>query len=173
MKPCRAFKKRIALAIVGGDDDPALTKHLADCAACRLYADEMRAISAEHTQRANQLPNTEAPLRLRTALAYAVREQRPLTLPWQWITAGAAVAALAILVYLHSSPSRTAPKTATVAEAERIETATGAIREPSYAAYHRRLTRSLEELDLALSQYQPIANPSNEPFVPLTLADLR
>jgi hypothetical protein len=111
---------------------------------------------------------------LRTALANAVREpqQRPLTLPWRWITAGAAVAALAILVY-HSSPFRTAPKTATVAEAERIETATGAIREPSYAAYHRRLTRSLEELDLALSQYQPIANPSNEPFVPLTLADLR
>ncbi|HMJ67124.1 MAG TPA: hypothetical protein VK615_17400 [Candidatus Binatia bacterium] len=174
MKPCRAFKKRIALAIVGGDNDPGLTEHLADCAACRVYADEMRAISAEHIERANQLPKAEAPLRLRTGFANTLRErqQRPLTLHWRWITAGAAATALAILVYLHSSPSKTAPKTTTVSKSPEIETAAAAIREPSYAAYHRRLSRSPEELEVALSRYEPIAGPSSEPFTALSLADL-
>ena len=175
MKPCRAFKKPIALAIVSGEDDPRLTEHLADCAACRLYAEEMRAISAEHIERANQLPNAEAPSRLRTALANAVRErqQRPLILPWRWITVSAAVVALAILGYLHSSSSKTAPKTTTVSGSPEIEMASAPVREPSYAAYHRRLSRSPEELELALSRYEPIAGPSSEPFTPLTQADPR
>jgi hypothetical protein len=94
-------------------------------------------------------------------------------LHWRWITAGAAVAALAILVYLHSAPSKTAPKTTTVSKSPGIETAAAAIREPSYADYHRRLSRSPEELELALSRNEPIAGPSTEAFTPLSLADLR
>jgi hypothetical protein len=174
MKPCRTFRKRIVLAIVGGDDDPGLTKHLADCAACRAYADEIRAMSSEHIQRANQVPNAEAPGRLRTGLANTLRERRqgPFILPWRWITAGGAAAALVILVYLHSWPSKTAPKTTTVSKSPEIERAGAPIREPSYAAYHRRLSRSPEELEVALSRYEPIAGPSGEPFTPLTPANL-
>src|SRR5215207_6441559 len=100
MKPCRSFKKRIALSIVEGQTDAATQEHLAQCAACRTYAQEIGAVWAEHANRAAQLPQRDAPLRLQGKIRAALDATGPR---WRWIRpiAAGALAVLAISLYLH------------------------------------------------------------------------
>jgi anti-sigma factor RsiW len=164
MKPCRAFKKPIALAAIEGTHDAVLAEHLARCEACRSYAAEMNAIAREHTERANRLTEEEMPFRVRAALAGALsrRNSRSLFDYWPWVAAGAATAVVILLLNLH----RSAPQTGTtvVSKPPPVETAN---HEPSYAAYHRHLVRSPEDLELALSRYD---SPSSDPGQPLKLS---
>jgi hypothetical protein len=145
MKPCRPFKKRIALWAVEGQNDAAVEKHLAQCTACRAYADEIRVVCAEHANRAAQLPQHDAPLRLhgkiRAALDATGRR-------WSWIrpVAAGALAALVVSLYLHGRPSPKPIPVVTMPSPPRQ------LAEPSYAAYRYHLTRSAEELDAALSR---------------------
>jgi predicted anti-sigma-YlaC factor YlaD len=159
MKPCRAFKKQIALAAVGSDHDPVLAEHLADCEACRTYAAEIGAIAHEHMQRANQLAEAEMPFRTRSALAKALsrRNERSLVDYWPWVAAGTAVTVAIVLSYLQWSAPRTARNVTVVSKSPQVEIT---VKEPSYAVYHSHLARSSEDLELALSRYDsPPANP--------------
>jgi anti-sigma factor RsiW len=164
MKPCRAFKKTIALAAIDGHRDPVLADHLAHCEACRTYAAEMDAIARQHSERANQLPGAEMPFRVRAALATALTRtnQRSLLRYWPWVAAGAATAAIIVLLNLHWFAPKTTPKIAS--RPPQVETAPS---EPSYALYHRHLVRSPEDLELALSRYD---SPPSDPGQPLRLS---
>ncbi len=166
MKPCRAFKKRIALAAIDSSDDPVLAEHLARCEACRSYAAEMGTIAREHTQRAGELPEAAMPFRARTALANALsrRNQRSLVDYWPWVAAGAAAAVAILLVYLHWPAPKGVPDVTVVPKAPQVEIT---VREPSYAMYHSHLARSAEDLELALSRYD---SPANNPGQPLKLS---
>src|SRR5688500_17455366 len=92
MKPCRKYKEQIALSIfeseldgrprpqhlstqpgnsrtAAGEDARApqaelLLQHLSECVACREYAEHMRQVYRDHSQRAAALPEIEAPARL-------------------------------------------------------------------------------------------------------------
>src|SRR5215208_1003812 len=113
MKSCPHFRQRIALSMVEGQNDAAIQEHVVECAACRVYAEEIRAVCADHTHRAAHLPQYDAPLRLhgriRTGLPGDKRR-------WSWvrpILAGT-LTVLIIGLYLHWRPSpRRAPVVAT------------------------------------------------------------
>jgi hypothetical protein len=159
MQPCRKFKERIALSIVDGQNDGAIEDHLLHCAACRQYANELRAICADHAQRAANLPQNDAPAHLHGKIRASVAgDSRPC---WRWarpVTAGA-LAALAIGLYLHwrplPKPTPHAPHTVTPSPSRQLA-------EPSYAAYRQSLTRSAEELEAALSRQETGPGSPNE-----------
>jgi hypothetical protein len=145
MKPCRPFKKRIALSILEGQNDAAIQDHLAQCAACRAYAEEIRVICAEHAERATHLPEEDAPLRLHGKIRAALDAPRGRRNWFRPVAAGA-VAVLTIGLYLHWRPSpKPMPGVATPSSPRQLS-------EPSYAAYRNHLSRSTEELEAALSR---------------------
>lgn len=149
MKPCLQFKERIALSIAEGSDEAAVADHVRQCAACRAYAEKIRAICSDHTQRASQLPETDAPLRLHGRLRDALREKGR---SWTWIRpiAAGALATLVVILYLHWRPAPKENRIVSVPPPREIKPS-----EPSYAAYRSRLSRSAEELEAALSRYDP------------------
>jgi predicted anti-sigma-YlaC factor YlaD len=155
MKSCRHFRQRIALSMVEGLNDPAIQEHLTHCAACRAYAEEIRAVCADHTHRAAQLPQYDAPLRLHGRIRAELPGDRRR---WSWvrpILAGA-LAALIIGLYLHWRPSPT-PTPVVITPSPQPQ-----LTEPSYAVYRNHLSRSAEELDAALSSYAPGATGTSE-----------
>src|SRR5688572_2610436 len=156
MKPCRQFKERIALSIAEAQTDAAIEKHLLRCPACRAYAEEMRVVCAEHTDRAFRLPSHDAPVRLRGKIRAALDGTGRR---WGWIRPVAAGALAAVIVgwYLHwrSSPEPVPVVAAPVPQAE--------LPDPSYALYRNHLSRSAEELEAALSRHDTAA-PSDELF---------
>lgn len=148
MKPCCQFKERIVLSIADAKSDAALQKHLRECAACRAYAEEIRAVCGDHAQRASQLPEIDAPLRLHGNLRVALQEKGR---SWTWIRPIAVAGALPALIFLLYLQWRLSPKEnriVTVPPPREIK-----VTEPSYAAYRHRLSRSAEELEAALSRY--------------------
>jgi len=163
MKPCCQFKERIALAIVARQTDVVLEEHLAQCAACRAYADEIHAIRTDHTERATHLPYESAPLRLHGKLRAALNSTGRR---WTWIrpVAASAFAALAVGLYLHWRPlPKPIPMVAAPAPPRRVI-------EPSYAAYRNQLSRSADELDAALSRYDAGVGTASELFTVSTRA---
>lgn len=163
MKLCRKYKERIALAIVEGDPRSDLRHHLESCAACRAYAEEMESVCGEHGQRAAALPEVEAPARLNARVRDAItRSEGSLCcgieirvslrrlLQAMGIAAGAAII-VGMLVQL-SSPEPTSSPAMAEATTPRMSEATRSA-EPTLAAYHHRLARSVEELEASLRDY--------------------
>ena len=156
MKPCRQFKERIVLSIAEAKSDADLQEHLRECAACRAYAEEIRAVCGDHAQRASQLPEIDAPLPLHGNLRVALRENDHR---WTWarpIAAGA-LATLVIILYLSGRPSPKENRVVTVPPPREIK-----IAEPSYAAYRSHLSRSAEEFEAALSRYDAPGQGDNQ-----------
>jgi hypothetical protein len=156
MKPCRQFKERIALSIAEAKSDAALQEHLRECAACRAYAEEIRAVCGDHAQRASQLPEIDAPLRLHGKLRDALQEKGR---SWTWIRpiATGALATLAFFLYLHWRPPPKENQVVTVPRRREIK-----VTEPSYAAYRHRLSHSADELEAALSRYDAPGQGDNQ-----------
>lgn len=156
MKPCRQFKERIVLSIAEAKSDAALQAHLRECAACRAYAEEIRAVCGDHAQRASQLPEIDAPLRLHGRIKAALsKDERRWT--WARPAAAGALATLVIILYLHWRPSPKENRVVTVPPPREIK-----ITEPSYAAYRNRLSHSAEELEAALSRYDAPGQGDNQ-----------
>jgi len=156
MKPCRQFKERIVLSIAEAKSDAALQEHLRECAVCRAYAEEIRAVCGDHAQRASQLPEIDAPLRLHGKIRAAlVKDERRW--PWARPIAAGALATLVIILYLNGRPSPKENRTVTVSPPREIK-----ITEPSYAAYRHRLSHSAEELEAALSRYDAPGQGDNQ-----------
>lgn len=156
MKPCCQYKERIVLSIAEAKSDPALQEHFLECAACRAYAEEIRAVCGEHAQRASQLPEIDAPLRLHGKLRAALRENDRR---WTWVrpVAAGALATLVIILYLNGRPSPKENRVVTVPPPREIK-----VTEPSYAAYRHRLSHSAEELEAALSRHDALGQGDNQ-----------
>jgi hypothetical protein len=157
MKPCRSFKKRIALSIVEGKNDPAIHEHLAQCSACRTYAEQLRLICAEHANRATNLPPDNAPMRLHGKIRAALDDTGRR---WDWIrpVAAGGLAALVVGLYLHGRPSPKPIPVVTMPSPPRQLT------ELSYAAYRHHLSRSAEELEAELSRQDTGGGGGDELF---------
>ena len=156
MKPCCQFKERIVLSVVEGTNDATVVEHTSQCAACRAYAEEIRAVCTDHAQRASQLPEIDAPFRLHGKLRTALQEKGR---SWSWIRpiAAGAVATLAFILCLHWRPSPKVNRVVTVPPPREIK-----VTEPSYAAYRSHLSRSAEELEAALSRYDAPGQGDNQ-----------
>jgi hypothetical protein len=156
MKPCRQFKERIALSIAEGTDDATVVEHISHCAACHAYAQEIRAVCTRHAQRASELPEIDAPLRLNGKLRAALQDKGP---SWTWIRpiAAGALATLVFVLYLYWRPAPKENRIVTVPPPRDIK-----VTEPSYAAYRSRLSRSAEELEAALSRYDAPGQGDNQ-----------
>jgi hypothetical protein len=163
MKPCRPFKKRIALSIVERQNDAEVEQHLAHCAACRAYAEEIHAVCADHTNRVADLPDHDAPVWLHGKVRAALDGSRRR---WSWAhpVAAGALAALVMVLYLHRRPSPKPTAAVTVAVPR------PQVLEPSYAAYRHHLSRSAEELEAALSRDDTGVGAAAEVFTVSTRA---
>jgi predicted anti-sigma-YlaC factor YlaD len=160
MKPCREYKERIALAVL--EDEPELRQHLQNCVACRAYAEEMERVCSEHSQRAAALPDIEAPRRLNARVREAItRSEGSLccigiraSLRRLLQGMGIAAAAAIIVVTLMQLSSREPTSSPAMAEATtpRVSEETR-LAEPTFAAYHHRLARSVEELEASLGDH--------------------
>ena len=163
MKPCREYKEWIALAVLEGERCSELREHVQNCVACRAYAEEMERVCGEHSQRAAALPDVEAPRRLNARVREAItRNQGGLCcgieigaslrrlLQGMGIAAAAAIILLMLVQFSArkptSSPAIAEATTSSVSETTRLA-------EPTFAAYHRRLARSVEELEASLRDY--------------------
>jgi hypothetical protein len=164
MKPCGEYKERIALAIVEDRLTEELQKHVSRCAVCRAYAEEVREICGEHANRAEALPEIEAPRRMRARVREAIFEDTSdwLGLPVRALRrllqgfGIAAAATIIIAVWMHRSPPSTVLPPNTT-EITKTEGALTKLREPTLATYHNRLARSVEELEASL-QAAPMVN---------------
>lgn len=156
MKPCRKYKEQIALAIV----DDEVDRHVLECAACAAYAKEVQRIYGEHSERAEALPEIEAPARLHgrvrdsitrhggvACCGIEVRASLRRLLQGFGVTAAAAIT---LLVVFRLAPRKPLPAPAIVEVAKPEAPAIG---EPTFAAYHNRLSRSVEEFEASLRDY--------------------
>ncbi len=166
MKPCQKYKERIAFSLVEGELGSELRQHIAECAECAAYADELRRVCSAHRERAAERPEVEVPMRLNARVRDAIRgsdygaccgiEVRASLLRWLQGTSIAAVAAVAValLVRFSSSEPKTAPAVAEVPKPDLREGAR--LNGPTLAAYRRRLTRSVEELEASLREHDAV-----------------
>jgi len=163
MKPCREYKERIALAVLEGERRSELRQHLQNCVACRAYAEEMERVCSEHSQRAAALPEIEAPRRLNARVRDAITRSEGSLCCGIEIRAslrrllqamGIAAAAAIIVVMLMQRSSREPTSSPPMAEATTPGVSeTTRLAEPTFAAYHHRLARSVEELEASLKEY--------------------
>jgi hypothetical protein len=159
MKPCRKYKEQIAVAIVAGDLNGDLRRHVENCAACQAYAEETRKICAEHSRRATALPEAEVPVRLHGRVRSAIAGHETMPCCGMEIRASlrrllqslgiAATAAIVIAIWIQRTPPPTdlRPRTA---EVKTRGSEITKLSEPTFAAYHHRLARSVEELEASL-----------------------
>jgi anti-sigma factor RsiW len=167
MKPCREYKERIALAVLEGERRSELSQHLENCATCRAYAEEMERVCGEHSQRAAALPEIEAPRRLNAHVRDAITPSEgslccgiEIGVSLRRLLQGMGIAAAAAIIVVMlmrrssseptSSPAITEAATPGVSETTRLA-------EPTFAAYHRRLARSVEELEASLRDHVPVS----------------
>jgi anti-sigma factor RsiW len=163
MKPCREYKEWIALAVLEGERCSELKQHLQGCVACRAYAEEMERVCGEHTQRAAALPEIEAPTRLNARVRDAItrnegglccgveiRASSRRLLQVMGLAAAAAIIVV-MLMQLSSRPLTTSPAVAEATTPGVSETTR--LTEPTFAAYRKRLARSVEELEASLRDY--------------------
>jgi len=156
MKPCRQYKKQIALAIV----DDEVDRHVSECAACAVYAKEVERIYGEHRERAEALPEIEAPARLHGRVRDSITRHEGEACCGIEVRASlrrllqglgvAATAAIILVVVLQLAPRKPVPAPAIV---EVAKPEAPAISEPTFAAYHNRLSRSVEELEASLKEH--------------------
>jgi predicted anti-sigma-YlaC factor YlaD len=163
MKLCRKYKEQIALAVLEGERSSELSQHLENCAACRAYAEEIERVCGEHSQRAAALPEIEAPRRLNARVRDEITRSEGslccgieigVSLRRLLQAMGIAAAAAIIVVTLMQLSSREPTSSPAIAEATTpgvSETTT--LAEPTFAAYHHRLARSVEELEATLRDY--------------------
>lgn len=159
MKPCRKYKEQIAAAIVAGDLSGDLKHHVENCPACRAYANEMQEVCGEHQRRAEALPEVEITRGVHARVREAIRQTaegpccgfkvRPSLRRLLQGLGVAAAATIIIAFWIQRSPSPTGlpPSTAEVTTRGSQITKWS---EPTFAAYHRRLARSVEELEASL-----------------------
>ncbi|MCI0748344.1 MAG: hypothetical protein L0Y58_23305 [Verrucomicrobia subdivision 3 bacterium] len=152
MNACRKFRKRIALSRADESNDATLVGHLTECAACRAYAAEISALCDAHKTRAAALPEIDAPARLRQKVASAINEAS--STPWLYASlrkalAGAAAAALALLIFTFWNKQQQAPTPVEPASSVLTDNTTEI--KPSYAAYRNAF--SADELEMALDRY--------------------
>src|SRR5688572_24187199 len=138
MKPCTEYKEWIALAVLEG----------------------------EHSQRAAALPEIEAPTRLNARVRDAISREASLCcgieiraslrrlLQGMGIAAAAAIIVV-MLVQLSARKPTSLPPTAKAPTPGVSETTS--LAEPTFAAYHHRLTRSVEELEASLADYGAVS----------------
>src|SRR5688572_9159460 len=101
MNPCQKYKERIALALVEGEPGRELKQHISTCAACAAYAEELKRVCSEHRQRATELPELEAPLRLNARVRDAITQGGSccgLEISLRRLLQGAGIAAAAAVV---------------------------------------------------------------------------
>jgi hypothetical protein len=167
MKPCRKYRQQIALAIV----DDEVDRHVSECATCAAYAKEVERIYGEHRERAEALPEAEAPARLHARVREAIclfggaSSVEPLTFfskrifgarrssPLRKLLQGlgvAAAGAITLLAVLQLAPRKPVPAPAIV---EVTKPEVPPIAEPTFAAYHNRLSRSVEEFEASLKDH--------------------
>ena len=153
------------MAIVAGDVSGDLKHHVENCTACRAYANEMQEVCGEHQRRAEALPEVEitrgVQARVREAIRGAVEGSccgMEISASLRRLLQGLGVAAAAtivIAIWIQRSPAPLPPTTAEVTQRGGSEIAK--LSEPTFAAYHRRLARSVEELEASL-QAAPAVN---------------
>jgi len=163
MKPCGEYKEWIALAVLEGEWGSELRQHLQGCAACRAYAEEMGKVCGEHNQRAVALPEIEAPRRLNARVRDAITRTEGslccgieigVSLRRLLQALGIAAAAAIVVLVLMERPFREPTSSPALAEAAMPGVGeTAGLAEPTFAAYHDRLARSVEELEASLRDY--------------------
>jgi hypothetical protein len=162
MRPCRKYKEPIALSLVEGALGDDLKQHISECAECAGYAEELKRVCSEHRERATQLPEVEAPMRLRARVRDAIVRGEydsccgfEIGVSLRRLLQGAGVAATATVVALVVRfSSGEPPITPTVTEVPAPGLSEEArLNEPTLAAYHRRLARSVEELEASLKEH--------------------
>ena len=168
MKPCREYKERVALAVLNREPGSELRQHLENCAACRAYAEEMERVCGEHSQRATALPEIEAPRRLNARVRdEIIRREGGLccgieigaSLRRLLQGMGIAAAAAIILLMLMQLSARKPTSSPAIAEATTPGVGeTTRLAEPTFAAYHHRLARSVEELEASLRDHGAAAS---------------
>jgi len=166
MKPCQKYRERVAFSLVEGELGSELRQHIAECAECAAYADELRRVCSAHRERAAELPEAEAPMRLNARLKDAITRadegsccgiEIGASLRRLLQGAGAAAAAaiiVAFVVRFSSGEPKTAPAVAEVPKPDLREGAR--LSGPTLAAYRRRLTRSVEELEASLREHDVV-----------------
>ena len=168
MKPCRKYKKEIALAALEGEPGPELRQHLRDCEACRGYAEEVERVCGEHNQRAADFSEAEAPTRLNArvrdaitreeaGLCCGVESRASLRRLLRGIGVAAAAAIIVVMIMRLSSREPTSSPALAEAAAPGVRETTR-LDEPTLAAYHQRLARSVEELEASLRDYGPVGD---------------
>jgi anti-sigma factor RsiW len=163
MKPCREYKERIALGVLEGERRGELREHLQNCVACRAYAEEMERVCGEHSQRAAALSEIEAPRRMNGRVRDAITQSenslccgieiRPSLrrlLQGMGIAAAAAIIAVMLMQGFSRKPTK-APAMVEATTPHASETTRSA--EPTFAAYHHRLARSVEELEASFRDH--------------------
>jgi hypothetical protein len=149
MRPCRKYKEPIALSLVEGALGDDLKQHISECAECAGYAEELKRVCSEHRERATQLPEVEAPMRLRACCGFEIGVSLRRLLQGAGVAATATVVAL-VVRFSSGEP----PITPTVTEVPAPGLSEEArLNEPTLAAYHRRLARSVEELEASLKEH--------------------
>lgn len=156
MKACQKYKEEIALAIVNDQVD----RHVSECAACAAYAKEVKRIYGEHRDRAEALPEIEAPARLHARVRDSITRYEGVSCCGIEVRASlrrllqglgvAATAAIIVVVVLQFAPRKPSPTPAIV---EVTKPEAPAIGEPTFAAYHNRLSRSVEEFEASLKDH--------------------
>ena len=152
MKPCQKYKERIALAIM----DDQVDRHVSECAACAAYAKEVKRIYGEHRARAEALLEIEAPERLHARVRDSITLHEcvaccGIDASLRRLLQGLGVAATAVIILalvLNRAPHDAEPASAAVAV-----TKPDLIGEPTFAAYHNRLSRSVEEFEASLKDH--------------------
>lgn len=162
MRPCRKYKESLALSLVEGGLTGELKQHISECTECAAYAEELKRVCSDHRERATELPEVEAPMRLRARVrdaivrgeydsccGFEIRASR-----WLIQSAGIAAAAAIVVALVLRPSSNESQITPTVAKAPSPGLSEEArLSEPTLAAYHRRLARSVEELEASLKEH--------------------
>lgn len=156
MRPCREYRERIALAVVDGDLGEDLKRHTQNCPACAAYAEELKRLCEEHQNRARSLPEPDAPPCLHARLAEAIRGRDvccgvEVRASLRRLLQGLGLAATAVIigVVAVNLAGRRPPSPLVVTEVTTPEMRP----EPTFAAYHNRLARSVEEFEASLRDH--------------------
>jgi hypothetical protein len=164
MKPCRNFRKSIALlaadALAHGEAS-AIRQHLAQCPACREYFRAMQAVCADHRQaglsftESHPLPEPHLLLRVSEQLVPGEKPSasiRPTHPAWFWLPRLAwplAIFAIAAIFWRQIDP-----KKATEPNPTPLPTIAAEHNDPTstHMAYRLALNHSFEQLDRALAK---------------------
>lgn len=179
---CGRYEEWIALE-AGGDlprkEAERLRRHLAECPACRNFAEAVAAARAEfRTLADDQTDETDLAAVRRGVKARIAQHQRPRSaLGWRWVLAGATaalvlIAAVSLAPEGHEAPAPAIATNRAATVTERQHPSPGTSREPARAAnavsgfkQTPRAKRATSSAAVRTTRHKPEAAPSAAPSV--------